>query len=210
MPEEYTSVFEPERPPPPPKPKAKPRLEPNPKLKPEPQYVPEEYIAPPVAPPRPVVRYQEPPVAQPKPAPIAPDNVFDLFNQPEVKKVEEPVDPFLMNPSVPISIPEQAHALAPVQDDTTTKLNNILKQIQMREEENKRQKEEETKRMAEMQAQFATRYAMNPMMPMMNPMGYMTNPMFRGNPYMTGYPGMQQRPQAPGTMPYQVKSLFND
>jgi len=212
------SALEPERPPPPKKPVVKRRRQPEPR--PEPQYVPEEYVAHSRPQPPPVTYQQEQPVAQNRAAPIAPENVFGLFNQPEVKKVkakklkigkvEEPVTPFFMNPSMPANVAESAPA--PVQEETTTKLNNILKQIQMREEEEKRKKEEKTKRMEAIQAiqaQFATKHAMNPMMnSIMNPMMYMNSPMFRGNPYMTGNPGMQ-RPQAPGAMPYQVNFLYN-
>lgn len=231
MPEEYSSVFEPERPPPPRRLPAKPA---PPAARPEPQPMPESYMAPyptaqpaeapapqpPVQPmaqpvqnlPEPVVEARAPPAAPPVVA-LSPESVFSVFAEPEEKKVEEPIDSILMNPLM--GNVQNAPPVPPPQDDAATKLNNILKQMQMREEEEQRQKEEEARRMAAMraqQAQFATGYGMNPMM---NPMVYMTvamNPLLRANPYATGYPGMgMQRPQAPGSLPYQIlKPIVKD
>eukprot|EP00826_Nyctotherus_ovalis_P025264 TRINITY_DN1956_c0_g1_i4.p1 TRINITY_DN1956_c0_g1~~TRINITY_DN1956_c0_g1_i4.p1 ORF type:complete len:367 (-),score=107.90 TRINITY_DN1956_c0_g1_i4:186-1286(-) len=231
MPEEHSSVFEPERPPPPRKAPARPA---PPAARPEPQSIPESYMAPypPSQPtehpaPQPAVQQMAQPVqnimepvvetrappAEPKPAPLTPESVFSVFAEPEEKKVEEPIDSILMNPLME-NVQNAPPAPLP-QDDVATKLNNLLKQMQMKEEEEQRQKEEEARRTAAMraqQAQFATGYGMNPMV---NPMMYMTvamNPLFRANPYATGYPGMGiQRPQTPGSLPYQIlKPIVKD
>lgn len=229
MPEEYTSVFEPEKPPEPKKPVVR-RPPPPPEVRPEPEPVPSEYMAPaepqvqPVAsnpPPmptqQPVTDFMEQPVVATAP-PVVPDAVFTLFDPPEEKKVEESVDPLFMNPLMPsgLQAPQPAPVVPP-QDDATSKLNNILKRMQQNEEEERRRKEEEARRIEAMkaqQAQYSTGFGMNPMM---NPMMFMTgamNPYIRPNPYMTGYPGMgmnmgMQRPQGTGSLPYQVNFSFN-
>lgn len=121
------------------------------------------------------------------PRPVAPDNVFGLFNETEEKKALE--------------VPQMAGP-APSKDDTVSKLNEIMRKIQQKEEEDQKKKEEETKRVAAMQAQFATGCGAYGMNSIMNP--YMTRMnMYYGNPYMTGAPDMQ-RPVAPGSVPYQV------
>lgn len=225
MPEEYTSIFEPEKPPEPKKPFVR-RPPPPPESRPEPEPVPAEYMAPrepqgeppaPHPPPmptpvqQPVTYFMEQPVATTPP--VAPETVFNLFDAPEEKKVEEPIESILMNPLMPSGgrVPPPA-PVAPPQEDTTSKLNNILKRMQQNDEEEGRRKEEEARRIEAMkaqQAQYATGFGMNPVM---NPMMFMTGnmgPYIRPNPYMTGYPGMgmnmgMQRPQGTGSLPYQI------
>lgn len=208
MPEEYSSVFEPERPPPPKKPVVRaPQPAAQPMSQPQPQPGPEMYAAP-----RPVAQPVPQPIieAKPAPQPINADNVFGLFNNPTEEKAEEHVNTILMNPLKPVGQPEPT--LPPPQDDAVSKLNNIMRQMQLREEEEQKRKADQARQAAAMQ-QFATGNPMYTMNNMMVPqqMAYMTgmmNPMYGMNPYMTGYPGMNM-PRPMGARPgsYQVKSL---
>jgi hypothetical protein len=192
MPEEYNSVFEPERPPPPRKPVSK-------SPQPEPEPVPFEYIAPSQLPVQQVIEQSQ----KTKPPPIAPENVFNLFDQPKEQKVEKPVNPLLIDPLM------QSGPAAPLPpEDTVTKLNSILNQMQMREEEERRQRQEEEDRREAMKAQqqrWTTGFGMNHMMNSMMLVPYGMNPFYQSNPYMSMHPGTgMQRPTAPGSLPYQV------
>lgn len=217
MPEDYSSIFMPERPPEPKRIPAK-----APKPVPEPSYsykesaAPSTYTQQPPAPPavQPVIQNTPQPepvvnAALPEPpAPIATEEIFGLFNNVEEKKEQESIEMLLSNPLRPAAQPEPVQQQQVQEDTLTAKLNNIMKQMQLREEEEKRQKEEQAKRIAAMQAQQAQYTTGFSMFPMVNPMNYMTSmvPMYQVNPYMTGYPGMGMQ-QPMGGRPYQVNIL---
>lgn len=209
MPEDYSSILEPPQ-------SRKPPARTSQSVAQVPTQVapPRQYTQPPQPAPRPVPQQIQQPVNQtsprqvnqqapqmvqqvlqqpaaPRAQPPAPDAVFGLFDSNEEKKVKTPTENILTNPLNPVGHQEPT---APPRDDPISKLNNIMQQMKLKEEEEQRRKAEEAKRAAAMQfqqSQFATSYAMNPMM---NP--YMTGMNSMGfyvpNPYMTGFYPMNQ------------------
>ena len=205
MPEEYTSAFEPEKPPVRRAPKPKPVEE-------QPPVVPRAKPAakPPPAP--------EPEPVQKKPPPI-PDSIFNLLESSEEPKKPEVGDLVLQSPLRPVN-KGTGDDKGEGDADAISKLNKIMKQMELSEQEEKKRKEEETK----MQTDSMFPAFQGP--PMANPqmMQYMTNmasynamSYFQPNPYMTNMPpyaGM--RPMFPPTgmpatgiaPPTQVPSLL--
>jgi len=239
MPEEYTSAFEFERAPAPkPQSSYKPsavKAQPvyNPPVAPPPpqreEYVPvsapadsEPEPKPAPAPRKAPAKKQAPPPAAPEakkaaPAPI-PAAVFDLFSNNEEPKKSD-LEGVFDQPIKPMSKDKEEQAKKTVDSSTTGKLNDIMKQLEISDEH---QKKEEEARKQQMDAAFnQPQFPMMPNPMMMNPqmMQYMTNmaafnPMgaYRPapSPYMTNmnYPGMMPMMRPP--MPRPVNILCNN
>ena len=197
MPEEYTSVFEPTQPAPEPVKRSPPvqKRQAPPKQSPSRQsYTPQQVLSQPIQQvPQQVIARQVP--TQQIQRSSGSDSLFGLFNNAEERKIPEPS--IQMIPLIQ-EVPQHITS-APSKDDTISKLNEIMRKMQLKEEEDRRQRDEEAKRKAAIQAQqaqFATSYApfgMNPYMAQMN-MCY---------PYMTN----MQRPMGPNAVPYHVHSF---
>ena len=208
MPDEYTSSLEPEKP-------ASRAPPPRQAPAPAPQPIHEEYSAPP---PKTEPKPKPPPKKEsPAPPPAAIFDLFDNNNEEPKKTVASENDNILMSPIKPT---EQPSGKTEASDtDTIGKLNNIMKQMQIKEVEEQNRKDEEAKKRTEgMMPGPAYGAPSGP--PMMNPqmMQYMTNMAafnqmgyYGGNPYMTYVPGGMQRPMfqpSNASIPYQVFSII--
>ena len=202
MPEEYSSLFEPDRAPA--KRSAARNVVPV-AAAPQPRPQPVE----PAAPPKPVE--QPKPKAEVKKPTTVPETVFNLFDNSADEPKKSADENILMSPLKPVGESKPAGG----DGDAISRLNDIMKQMEVKSSEEMKQKEDESKRMTE-SAYVPSAYGVPAAAPMMNPqmMQYMTNMAafnsmgyYGANPYMTNYMAAANRPMYPagnGPMPFQV------